>query len=96
MALCYCSRARGIKFHTRAGQGAASSSNQRDDHPYGLRAQQTVRWLNIMRARWPEKRSPSDGLNEFTEATRVLVIEKQMHNGTYWSTISTDLQVHMI
>lgn len=35
--LCYCSRAHGIKFHTRGGQGAASSSNQQDGHPHGLR-----------------------------------------------------------
>lgn len=38
VVLCYCSRAHGIKFHTRGSQGAASSSNQRDGHPHGLRS----------------------------------------------------------
>lgn len=37
VVLCYCSRALGIRFHTRGGQGAASSSNQQAGHPLGLR-----------------------------------------------------------
>lgn len=77
VVLCYCSRARGIKFHTRGGHGAASSSNQRDGHPHGLRLKQTVWWLNIMRTRWPGKLSLSGRLNEFTEAhTRMHIIGK--------------------
>lgn len=37
VVLCYCSRALGIRFHTRGGQRAASSSNQQAGHPLGLK-----------------------------------------------------------
>lgn len=75
-------RAHGIKFHTRGGQGAASSSNQRGGHPHGLTVltdSMVAKYYayTVARNTIPIRR----GLMNSQRCTCMHITEKQMHKG---------------